>query len=74
MIVHAVSTAITVDQSPGSNDVVHAAAPAKTQVFQGESAHLPDLRNHREVMRSPDKELWIRAHREKLASLHANHT
>lgn len=36
--------------------------------------HLPDLRSYREAMRRPDKELWLRTHREELASLHANHT
>lgn len=58
-IVHAVTTAITLDKSPGSNDVVHADVPAETQVFQGEFAHLPDPRIYREATRSPDKELWI---------------
>lgn len=48
-IFHAVPKTITVDESPASSDVVHAAVPAKTQVFQDEFAYLPDPRNYSEA-------------------------
>nr|CCA19525.1 GK15001 putative [Albugo laibachii Nc14] len=73
-LVNAVTTAVTVDISPAPHDVVNAVIAAVSQVFRSEFSHLPDLKNYGEAMRSPDNDLWIRAHREELASLRANHT
>lgn len=56
-LVHAVTTAATVEEPPASNEVVPTAVSAVAQVFQAELTHLPDPRSYIEAMRSPDKEL-----------------
>lgn len=61
------------DTSPVPTDVVHAVVSAVLQVFQAVFAHPPDPRTFI-VYEESDKVLWLRAHREELASLHANHT
>ena len=73
-LVNAVTTAVQMDHSPVSGDVVNAVVAAVLQVFQAEFAHLPDPKNYRDAMRSPDKDLWERANNGELTALRANYT
>lgn len=60
--------------SPESGDVVNAVVADVLQVYQSEFAHLPDPKNCREAMRSPDNELWERDQQDDLKSLRRNNT
>nr|CCA28337.1 AlNc14C2412G13231 [Albugo laibachii Nc14] len=49
-LVNAVTTAVSVDTSPTSHDVVNAVIAAVSQVFRSVFSHLPDPKNYREAM------------------------